>query len=264
MAFNSLSNEAGLSKEWIEGTDIPKLSPEEMDAVREIIDNVPFYLCIDEINRGDISRIFGELITLLESDKRYNGKDSYFVTLPYSKTQFAVPPNLYIIGTMNTADKSIALVDVALRRRFGFIELMPEYKILEANLVSEDSSIQDIFSLAISTLQILNERILLYYDRDHQIGHSFFLKLKDCASSEECIEKFQFLWYYEVLPLLQEYFYDSPKKFQEVIGDKFIKTTPNKKAFIFTDMLYEDDFIEAIRGLSTIQTDDNSSEEESE
>lgn len=264
MSFNSLLNEAGLSIEWVEGTDIPQLSPEEMDMVKQIINDVPFYLCIDEINRGDISRIFGELITLLESDKRYNGKDSYFVTLPYSKTLFSVPQNLYIIGTMNTADKSIALVDVALRRRFGFIELMPDYKILEVNLVSEDSTIQDIFSLAISTLQILNERILLHYDRDHQIGHSFFLKLKECTSSEGCIEKFQFIWYYEVLPLLQEYFYDSPKKFLEVVGDKFITTTPNKKAFIFKDLLYEDDFIEAIQGLSSIQTDDSSLEEESE
>jgi len=218
-AFNALMKEAGLSKVWPEEGAMPLLTAEERQRVAEIQDNVPFFLVIDEINRGDISRIFGELITLLESDKRLFAEHELAVTLPYSKTSFGVPPNLLIIGTMNTADKSISLVDVALRRRFGFIEMMPRIEVLEEHLQSEDESIQEIFDLAIGVLKTVNQQITALYDRDHQIGHSYLMKLKDAVSREDATERLLFVWYYEILPLLQEYFYDSPRKMKEILGD---------------------------------------------
>ena len=240
---------------------IRELSKERLE---NLFKNAPkFYLIIDEINRGDISRIFGELITLLEADKRLREKNQIIVTLPYSKEPFGVPPNLYIIGTMNTADRSIALIDIALRRRFGFIELMPSYKILLKKLLEEEVESEkkavdrikgwrtdelseenpdDIKKLAIKTLYALNERIKKLYDRDHQIGHSYLLKLKECKTKDETIKTLEDIWYHEIIPLLQEYFYDSPKKLSDVLNGKFVEVKDD-----YYEFKEEGNFIKALK-----------------
>jgi DNA polymerase III delta prime subunit len=216
--------------------------------LRNIFSNTPeFYLIIDEINRGDISKIFGELITLLEADKRLGCDNQIIITLPYSKEPFGIPPNLYIIGTMNTADRSIALIDIALRRRFGFIELMPDYGVLEGELLSSNISndVKVLRELAIKVLKSINERIKKLYDRDHQIGHSYLLKLKEFEDLENAVKTLRFIWYYEILPLLQEYFYDSPEKLGKVLNDSFVKIEDNN--FEFEDIKEGNEFIESLK-----------------
>ncbi|MDA8009683.1 MAG: AAA family ATPase, partial [Alphaproteobacteria bacterium] len=169
-------------------------------------------LIIDEINRGNISRIFGELITLIEESKRVGNAEAIEVALPYSGDTFGVPNNLYIIGTMNTADRSIALLDTALRRRFRFVEMMPRPKLL-AGIDVDGIKIQNL-------LAAMNEHIEALYDRDHQIGHSFFLRLENNSSIETLADIFE----HEILPLLQEYFYDDWEKIDLVLNrNKFLE-----------------------------------------
>lgn len=162
---------------------------------------------IDEINRGNISKIFGELITLLEPSKRIGAKEQLRAILPYSGQNFGVPDNVYLIGTMNTADRSIALIDTALRRRFSFVEMRPEPSTLTDVLVDGIDISQ--------MLDTLNKRITVLLDREHTIGHSYLLSLK----TDSTIENLAAIFEYAIVPLLQEYFYDDYEKIQLVLGD---------------------------------------------
>lgn len=189
----------------------------------------PFVFVIDEINRGNISKIFGEMITLIEDTKREGKMEQASAVLPYSGELFSVPSNVYILGTMNTADRSIALMDTALRRRFQFVEMMPDTDILK-NVTVEGVEIAPI-------LKKINERITFLYDREHTIGHAFFIKLIGSPN----INTLGSIFERSIIPLLQEYFYEDYQKIQLVLGDnhkvdvstKFIKDEEVKVAEIF-------------------------------
>ena len=185
--------------------------------------NNNYVIIIDEINRGNISKIFGELITLIEDDKRITPNGEYgfentklegnqlLATLPYSQKKFGVPKNLYIIGTMNTSDRSIASIDIALRRRFKFVEMMPKHeKLVDKNnqpLTVDGINLQNI-------LKTLNDRISYLLDRDHQIGHSYFMNW----TNYDDITTFKDVWFDSILPLLNEYFYSDWDKLQAILG----------------------------------------------
>ena len=165
-----------------------------------------YLLVIDEINRANIAKVFGELITLIEDDKRLEQEHEITVQLPYSKETFGVPENLLILGTMNTADRSIALLDIALRRRFTFVEQMPNPSLLET-VEGLDLGV---------LLDQLNRRITVLLGRDYQIGHSYLMGI-------DGLEALHFAWYRKIIPLLQEYFYNDWERLQAVIGSHFVK-----------------------------------------
>lgn len=173
----------------------------------------PYVFIIDEINRGNISKIFGELITLVEESKRLGETEAMTAILPYSGKghPFGIPNNVFIIGTMNTADRSIALMDTALRRRFSFIEMMPKEELLHDAFVVDkgiDVNAQEL-------LTAINGRIEFLFDREHTIGHSFFWGLK----KDHSLDKLRVIFKTSVVPLLQEYFYDDFEKIRLVLGD---------------------------------------------
>ena len=192
---------------------------------------------IDEINRGNISKIFGELITLIEPTKRIGQTEGQKVRLPYSQKLFGVPNNVYLIGTMNTADRSIATIDTALRRRFNFKEMLPDEEVLDGIYV-EYVSIKDIFIK-------MNKRITVLFDREHTLGHAYFLPLKGAPTIETLADIFE----NSIIPLLQEYFYEDYEKIRMVLGDnqkdsedkQFITIEENDYNDLFGDTDYDFD-----------------------
>lgn len=200
------------------------------DAFSLSYENTPCVFIIDEINRGNISKIFGELITLIEDTKRKGQPEAASAILPYSGEEFSVPSNVYILGTMNTADRSIQLMDTALRRRFRFIEKMPDADVLRKlgiNEVNFGGTTLDIPKM----LEVINDRIAYLFDREHTIGHAFFTGLKD----DPTIEKLASIFERSVIPLLQEYFYEDYQKIQMVLGDN-AKEDPNTKFIVNDDV----------------------------
>jgi 5-methylcytosine-specific restriction protein B len=199
-----LMKSKNFSQMTIYGIDASNL---RLDALRTMLegrsrsDEGAHVLIIDEINRANISKVLGELITLLEPDKRADGANALRVTLPYSQETFAVPSNLFLIGTMNTADKSIALVDLALRRRFVFTELLPDFSVCR--------QLPDAMR---RVLEELNRRIALRKDRDHRIGHAYFMTVSDATT-------FKRVFGDHIVPLLQEYFYNDWDGLRFVLGE---------------------------------------------
>tara|TARA_R110000751_G_scaffold161355_3_gene267018 strand:- start:1754 stop:4567 length:2814 start_codon:yes stop_codon:yes gene_type:complete len=214
-------------EDFVEGIK-PKMEEQDTEVSYEIADGVfkklalkakadpenKYAIFIDEINRGNVSAIFGELITLLEEDKRMDGNNPLTVKLPYSKKEFEVPSNLYVFGTMNTADRSVEALDTALRRRFSFKEIMPDPRLLE-DIEFDGFNLKD-------ALETINERIEFLLDRDHTIGHSYFMNLKsdDTAGLEEVFKN-------KVIPLLQEYFYHDYEKIALILGAGFVAVKTN-------------------------------------
>ena len=190
-----------------------------------------YVFIIDEINRGNISKIFGELITVIEPSKRLGQMEGMTAKLPYSQKLFGVPDNVYLIGTMNTADRSIATLDTALRRRFCFKEMQPDERLLD-NIIVNDLSIGTMLSR-------MNKKIAILYDREHTIGHAYFMPL----INEPSIENLANIFENSIIPLLQEYFYEDYEKIRLILGDnqkeaeanQFIIVHPNDYADLFGD-----------------------------
>lgn len=186
-------------------------------------------LIIDEINRGNVSRIFGELITLIEPSKRQGRPEELSTTLPYSRKSFSVPSNVYILGTMNTADRSLASLDIALRRRFAFIEVPPQPELLSDVVIANRVNVADL-------LAIVNQRVEALLDRDHLIGHACFMPLV----AEPSLPKLSEVFRRQVLPLLQEYFFEDWQRIQWVLNDhrkpkalQFVRQSAVKVADLF-------------------------------
>lgn len=186
-------------------------------------------LIIDEINRGNMSRIFGELITLIEPSKRASADEALSVVLPYSKKSFSVPNNLFLIGTMNTVDRSLAGLDIALRRRFTFREMPPKPELLDNVLIENQLHIGQL-------LRVMNQRIEALLDRDHRLGHAYFMPLQNDASLSRLEEIFR----NQVFPLLQEYFFEDWQRIAWVLNDhrkspcdQFVRKLPSQVEELF-------------------------------
>jgi 5-methylcytosine-specific restriction endonuclease McrBC GTP-binding regulatory subunit McrB len=220
-----------------------------------------FVLVIDEINRGNISKIFGELITLIEESKRTFGdnNESIEVTLPYSADQLSVPSNLHLIGTMNTADRSLAMMDTALRRRFDFVEMMPDYSVLAGLNVK---------GIALDILlQKMNARIEALYDREHTLGHAFLIPVKIALLSngeESAFNLLKATFINKFIPLLEEYFFDDWNKIRLVLGDnqkpealQFVKKISHSYAELFGAEHGLETFVEEAQSFDLASPDDD-------
>ncbi|ALO16822.1 5-methylcytosine-specific restriction enzyme B [Salinivirga cyanobacteriivorans] len=210
---------------------VKKMTKEDFNTVK----GKNYVLIIDEINRGNVSQIFGELITLIEEDKRLGKNESLEAILPYSKEKFGVPPNLYIIGTMNTADRSVEALDTALRRRFSFTEMPPRYDLEGLDYKFAGSTGSDI-------LKKLNKRIEKLLDRDHLIGHSYFLLSEQEKQQPET--KLFDSFYRNIIPLLQEYFFGDYAKIGAVLGSGFVYTENDSDQAEFATGYENEDFAE--------------------
>ncbi|MFC0778681.1 McrB family protein [Flavobacterium sp. HJSW_4] len=202
-------------------------------------DSKNFILIIDEINRGNVSKIFGELITLIEESKRLGEPEAITAVLPYSKSEFCIPKNVYILGTMNTADRSIEALDTALRRRFEFIEMPPKYDLFKEDTI-ENYRIGEFYAFDI--LKKINERIEVLLGRDHLIGHSFFLLQEE----EDIKKKLVTAFYKNIIPLLQEYFYGDYDKIGLVLGNGFVikeKVINHKELFANSEVFNGTNYI---------------------
>ncbi|WP_444500348.1 McrB family protein [Campylobacter insulaenigrae] len=193
--------------------------------------NLPHIIIIDEINRGNVSKIFGELITLIEPSKRIGAKEELKVILPYSAKEFGVPKNVYIIGTMNTADRSITSLDTALRRRFEFVEMMPNPNVLSDNC--KGVNLQEL-------LKAINTRIEYLLDREKTIGHAFFIGIENLENLKKVFQN-------KIIPLLQEYFYNDYALINAVLNDN---------GMIFEDKK-DDTYLQKIKNLHNVDSERN-------
>ena len=200
-----------------------------VNQAKEDLDN-NYAIFIDEINRGNISSIFGELITLIEEDKRLDEENYIPVKLPYSGEDFGVPPNLYIFGTMNTADRSVEALDTALRRRFSFSEMNPKPKKLsDPNFKCDGINLEKM-------LESINLRIEKLLDKDYRIGHSYFMNIENRRNP---LAELKVIFKNKILPLLQEYFYGDWGKIILVVGKNFVDVKEDEVTFLDTN-LYDD------------------------
>lgn len=237
---------------------LSKLEQRELhNQTRSLKDNVvkwakvpKYVLIIDEINRGDISKIFGELITLIEPDKRLGCNNKLTTRLPYTKHLFAIPPNLYILGTMNTADRSLALIDIALRRRFDFEEMIPDFEALSKTPsdfgVGESVEKSDRFKSSINAALRLNELLGKDPDigKDKKIGHAFFCNLENDSDIE-------IVWKKKIFPLLEEYFYFDKSKLEAISGGCYTLSNgwnnPDKGLEVFIKKMAKNNDTESIK-----------------
>ena len=218
-------------EDFVEGIK-PNLNNEDNELTYKIEDGIFKKIClrarkdpeqnyaifIDEINRGNISQIFGELITLIEEDKREGEENALFATLPYSKTKFSIPGNLYIIGTLNTADRSVEALDTALRRRFSFVEMPPKPQLIKTAGKAPDGIIENID--LVELLVTINKRIEKLTNKDQMIGHSYFLNISELTGLKKVFQN-------KIIPLLQEYFFGDFGKIGLVLGSDFFAINPN-------------------------------------
>lgn len=214
-----------------------------------------FAMVIDEINRGNISKIFGELITLIEPDKREGAENTISITLPYSGESFSVPPNVDIIGTMNTADRSLAMLDIALRRRFDFVPVLPD---------ARDEAGAPLFGLRVTLggqvidiprmLSVINQRVEALYDRDHCIGHAYFTSLAQVPDGDERLVALSQVFSNRIVPLLEEYFFEDWQKIRLVLADN---QKPEAARFVIESQDHEEDLARLFgsdHGLDTYAT----------
>lgn len=207
-----------------------------------------FVLIIDEINRGNVSSIFGELITLIEPDKRAGQAEQLSVTLPYSKSEFSVPSNLYVIGTMNTTDRSVEALDAALRRRFTFKEMAPKASVIEEHgaLRNTHGEIEKEGIDLVKIFDAMNRRIALLLDKDHCIGHSYFMKVE---TKTQLISMFE----NKVIPLLEEYFFSDYGKISLVLGKSFIEVIEEDAREVFAANDYDQLLVDELSSQKTYQ-----------